>query len=207
MNTTRFARYFALPIISAGIIGGAALGLAGTASAANNTDVRPRTSSRRPTSRRTRHPRRCRARSGTAGSTKSMSCGRATSADKHHRGPPPEELGEGLGALAHSMRAGQRSHRNALRKQRLPRLSKGAATAAGLSRITFHDLRHSYATGALKAGYTPRWSATALGMRTSVSSYRPTRTFSETTTEKLPSRRPHSFSGRTGGWIKKCPTR
>jgi hypothetical protein len=41
MNTTRFARYFALPIISAGIIGGAALGLAGTASAANNTDVRP----------------------------------------------------------------------------------------------------------------------------------------------------------------------
>ena len=41
MNTTRFARYFALPIVSAGIIGGAALGLAGTASAANNTDVRP----------------------------------------------------------------------------------------------------------------------------------------------------------------------
>ena len=26
------------------------------------------------------------------------------------------------------------------------------AAAAGLSRITFHDLRHSYATGALKAG-------------------------------------------------------
>ena len=40
MNTTRFARYFALPIISAGIIGGAALGLAGTASAAD-TDVKP----------------------------------------------------------------------------------------------------------------------------------------------------------------------
>ena len=40
MNTTRFARYFALPIVSAGIIGGAALGLAGTASAANNADVR-----------------------------------------------------------------------------------------------------------------------------------------------------------------------
>ena len=38
MNTTRFARYFALPIVSAGIIGGAALGLAGTASAAD-TDV------------------------------------------------------------------------------------------------------------------------------------------------------------------------
>jgi len=40
MNTTRFARYFALPIVSAGIIGGAALGLAGTASAAD-TDVKP----------------------------------------------------------------------------------------------------------------------------------------------------------------------
>ena len=38
-NTRRFARYLALPIVSAGIIGGAALGLAGTASAAN-TDVR-----------------------------------------------------------------------------------------------------------------------------------------------------------------------
>ena len=41
MNSTRFARYFALPIVSAGIIGGAALGLAGAASAANNADVRP----------------------------------------------------------------------------------------------------------------------------------------------------------------------
>ena len=41
MNTTRFARYFALPIVSAGIIVGAALGLASTASAANNHDVRP----------------------------------------------------------------------------------------------------------------------------------------------------------------------
>jgi hypothetical protein len=39
-NTRRFARYFALPIVSAGIIGGAALGLAGTASAAD-ADVRP----------------------------------------------------------------------------------------------------------------------------------------------------------------------
>ena len=38
-NTRPFARYFALPIISAGIIGGAALGLAGTAGAAT-TDVR-----------------------------------------------------------------------------------------------------------------------------------------------------------------------
>jgi hypothetical protein len=41
MNTTRFARYFALPIVSAGIIGGAALGLAGTANAATTDDVRP----------------------------------------------------------------------------------------------------------------------------------------------------------------------
>ena len=41
MNTTtarRFARYLALPIVSASIIGGAALGLAGTAGAAT-TDV------------------------------------------------------------------------------------------------------------------------------------------------------------------------
>jgi hypothetical protein len=38
MNTTRFARVIALPIVSAGIIGGAALGLAGVASAAA-TDV------------------------------------------------------------------------------------------------------------------------------------------------------------------------
>jgi len=35
-STRRFARYFALPIVSAGIIGAAALGLAGTASAATN---------------------------------------------------------------------------------------------------------------------------------------------------------------------------
>ena len=41
MSTTRFARYIALPIVSAGIIGGAALGLAGAANAANNADVRP----------------------------------------------------------------------------------------------------------------------------------------------------------------------
>jgi hypothetical protein len=37
-NTSRFARYIALPIVSAGIIGGAALGLAGAANAAT-TDV------------------------------------------------------------------------------------------------------------------------------------------------------------------------
>jgi len=39
MNT--FARLVALPIVSAGIIGGAALGLAGTASAATTDAQRP----------------------------------------------------------------------------------------------------------------------------------------------------------------------
>jgi hypothetical protein len=33
MNTTRFARYIALPAVSAAILGGAALGLAGMANA------------------------------------------------------------------------------------------------------------------------------------------------------------------------------
>ena len=37
----RIVRYMALPIVSAGIIGGAALGLAGTANAATTADVRP----------------------------------------------------------------------------------------------------------------------------------------------------------------------
>jgi hypothetical protein len=37
----RFARYFALPIVSAGIIAGTALGLAGAASASTTDDVRP----------------------------------------------------------------------------------------------------------------------------------------------------------------------
>jgi len=41
MNTTRFARYFALPIISAGIIGGAALGMAGMANAATSVASDP----------------------------------------------------------------------------------------------------------------------------------------------------------------------
>jgi hypothetical protein len=35
--TRRFARYFALPVVSAGIIGGAALGMAGMANAATPT--------------------------------------------------------------------------------------------------------------------------------------------------------------------------
>ena len=40
-TNTRFARYFALPIVSAGIIGGAALGLAGAANATTTDDARP----------------------------------------------------------------------------------------------------------------------------------------------------------------------
>ena len=43
MNSTRFARYFALPIVSASIIGGAALGLAGAASAATTDVQQPNT--------------------------------------------------------------------------------------------------------------------------------------------------------------------
>jgi hypothetical protein len=42
-NTRRFARYFALPIVSAGIIGGAALGLSGAANAATTDVQQPNT--------------------------------------------------------------------------------------------------------------------------------------------------------------------
>ncbi|OBK72776.1 hypothetical protein [Mycobacterium sp. 1274761.0] len=41
MKTRPLARYSALLIVAAGLIGGAALGLTGAANAANNTDVRP----------------------------------------------------------------------------------------------------------------------------------------------------------------------
>jgi integrase len=44
-------------------------------------------------------------------------------------------------------------------RQRFDRL----AAAAGLSRITFHDLRHSYATGALKAGINPKVISARIG--------------------------------------------
>lgn len=44
-------------------------------------------------------------------------------------------------------------------RQRFDRL----AAAAGLSRITFHDLRHSYATGALKAGVSPKIISERIG--------------------------------------------
>jgi integrase len=45
------------------------------------------------------------------------------------------------------------------RRERFDRL----AAAAGLSRITFHDLRHSYATGALKAGISPKVVSQRIG--------------------------------------------
>jgi integrase len=44
-------------------------------------------------------------------------------------------------------------------RQRFDRL----AAAAGLTRITFHDLRHSYATGALKAGTNPKVVSERIG--------------------------------------------
>lgn len=44
-------------------------------------------------------------------------------------------------------------------RQRFDRL----AAAAGLSRITFHDLRHSYATAALKAGVSPKVVSDRIG--------------------------------------------
>ncbi|WP_445169273.1 tyrosine-type recombinase/integrase [Mycolicibacterium sp. Dal123E01] len=44
-------------------------------------------------------------------------------------------------------------------RQRFDRLS----AAAGLPRITFHDLRHSYATGALRAGVSPKVVSERIG--------------------------------------------
>lgn len=53
---------------------------------------------------------------------------------------------------------GRPPHPDTIRK-RFERL----AAAAGLSRITFHDLRHSYATGALKAGVNPKVISDRIG--------------------------------------------
>ena len=53
---------------------------------------------------------------------------------------------------------GRPPHPDSIR-QRFDRL----AAAAGLSRITFHDLRHSYATGALKAGIQPKVVSDRIG--------------------------------------------
>ena len=53
---------------------------------------------------------------------------------------------------------GRQPHPDTIR-QRFDRL----AAAAGLSRITFHDLRHSYATSALKAGLSPKVVSERIG--------------------------------------------
>jgi len=53
---------------------------------------------------------------------------------------------------------GRPPHPDSIR-QRFDRLT----AAAGLSRITFHDLRHSYATGALKAGIHPKVVSDRIG--------------------------------------------
>ena len=53
---------------------------------------------------------------------------------------------------------GRPPHPDSIR-QRFDRL----AAAAGLSRIAFHDLRHSYATGALKAGVSPKVLSERIG--------------------------------------------
>lgn len=53
---------------------------------------------------------------------------------------------------------GRPLHPDSLR-QRFDRL----AVAAGLARITFHDLRHSYATGALRAGVSPKVISERIG--------------------------------------------
>ena len=53
---------------------------------------------------------------------------------------------------------GRPPHPDSIR-QRFDRL----AAAAGLSRIAFHDLRRSYATGALKAGVSPKVLSERIG--------------------------------------------
>ncbi|MUL46932.1 site-specific integrase [Mycobacterium sp. CBMA293] len=53
---------------------------------------------------------------------------------------------------------GRPPHPDSIR-QRFDRL----AASAGLARITFHDLRHSYATGALKAGINPKVVSERIG--------------------------------------------
>ena len=62
--TINIARTFALSVASAGIVGGAALGMAGMANAATQTQPTGPGYSTPPRSRRTPRPRRCRV--GTA---------------------------------------------------------------------------------------------------------------------------------------------
>jgi integrase len=67
-----------------------------------------------------------------------------------------------------------------------------------LSRITFHDLRHSYATGAVKADINPKVVASGLDTQMSGTSCRPMRMSSQMMTAKLLSRRPHPDRQRVG---------
>jgi integrase len=62
------------------------------------------------------------------------------------------------GDYVFTFKDGRPPHPDTIR-QRFDRL----AAAAGLSRITFHDLRHSYATGALKAGINPKVISERIG--------------------------------------------
>ena len=71
-----------------------------------------------------------------------------------------ELLGAGYypGDYVFTFEDGRPPHPDTIR-QRFDRL----AAAAGLSRITFHDLRHSYATSALKAGLSPKIISERIG--------------------------------------------
>lgn len=86
-------------------------------------------------------------------------------------------------------------------RQRFDRL----AAAAGLSRITFHDLRHSYATGALRAGIGPKVISERIGHAMSGSSWRRTPTCWGTTTARRRSRPPNfclATRGRTAKIVR-----
>jgi integrase len=62
------------------------------------------------------------------------------------------------GDYVFTFEGGRPPHPDTIR-QRFDRL----AAAAGLSRISFHDLRHSYATGAVKAGVSPKIISERIG--------------------------------------------
>lgn len=62
------------------------------------------------------------------------------------------------GGYVFTFEDGRPPHPDTIR-QRFDRL----AATAGLARITFHDLRHSYATGALKAGVSPKVVSERIG--------------------------------------------
>lgn len=62
------------------------------------------------------------------------------------------------GGYVFTFNDGRPPHPDTIR-QRFERL----AAAAGLSQITFHDLRHSYATGALRAGISPKVVSQRIG--------------------------------------------